>query len=122
MNSAREPEKDQRGKDRPDHKCCGSDKEHEAKSDDRNTNDGCTNKKTDNTHDHIHEHVAEVCTRILDETNLVLLESLEGREHMRNHLRDSKKVVDEPDIVPPDIHNIRVGNTVVPNKIIPNQR
>ena len=91
---------------------------HDGKSDERKQNERGTNKEPDNPHEDVDDDVGEKVRWVFEDIDLSLLQTLERRNPAHDDIRNREKVIDEPQIVPPYMHNIEIGNTVVPQEII----
>jgi hypothetical protein len=81
-----------------------------------------SDNKSDHAHHDIHENVRKEILSMRQNIRLLFLKPLPRREPRHEHLRNREKMIDEPEIIPPDMKNIRERITVMPYQIIPDDR
>jgi len=109
---------DEDGKRGPEDEKEDADTNDKEEAEERHDEEREPNRSADQPHHEVHEKITEEFFRVTEDVHFAFFEASEGRKERHDHLRNRKKMVDEPEIIQPDPKEIGVRGAVMPYEII----
>jgi hypothetical protein len=91
---------------------------NDKKSTESNKQERSPNDKSNNAHNNIYHEIRKKIFGALQNVYLFFLEPLPWCEPCHKHIRNREKMIDEPEIIPPNMQNINKCTAIVPYQII----